>query len=607
MSTQIKRRRGTGAEIASFTPAIGEWVHNTDDSTIHTGDGVKVGGYKIPNTESIINDLSQAYDKNTTDDIKSNTIVFPLNKRLTSKGFSSINDGGASEWYRSGLTGTPSTINASLGAVYDANGNGYTYIANTATATKEINPQVFGAKVDGTTDNSALITSLLLNYDTLRIPNNTDGMVMTQITLNEGKSIRGNGALSKIKQLTGATIWLFILKNKASIKDVRMFNSGGKDSGLTTQNCIYINTNVFETVVDGVWIDGFGGAGYTGFNSSLSHEGSSITNAKISNCNYGLDFGVGLEFIVSTSNSIFQNNTGARIRGGNVLMTGSNISDNGIGIELINGANDAHGQVTGCLINHNTTNAIVANNMLNGFTFTGCQIHQNAPIHLLNCHNVRFVGGEKSTTGILEENCTECSFTNFDFIDGINNTPNYNATNSEVFYHDNFLPNTLAPTGFDSIEGGWLSLIQTAVSANMGAGDNDFAFDTVTFNSITANQNYAFQTFYTAGEFTADTSKVKRGFDLNFKLQLSIAKVGAAAFLSSEVRVKIVSTATGDIMGIATPLKNSSETFHQYFFNGTTTRARCKIVIENNTGTDIFVYQDRVSPNIDSKCEVTGW
>lgn len=46
MSTQVKHRRGTSAEIAAGTPAIGEFWVNTDDSTIHTGDGVTQGGIK---------------------------------------------------------------------------------------------------------------------------------------------------------------------------------------------------------------------------------------------------------------------------------------------------------------------------------------------------------------------------------------------------------------------------------------------------------------------------------------------------------------------------------------------------------------------------------
>ena len=85
MSTQIKRRRGSSAEIALFTPALGEWVHNTDDNTIHTGSGVKVGGYKAYNEEALINDLSQDYEFATVALMVGSSIQFPAGKSIRVK------------------------------------------------------------------------------------------------------------------------------------------------------------------------------------------------------------------------------------------------------------------------------------------------------------------------------------------------------------------------------------------------------------------------------------------------------------------------------------------------------------------------------------------
>lgn len=47
MSKQLKRRRGTTAQIASFTGAAGEFVCDTDKKTIVVHDGVRVGGYPL--------------------------------------------------------------------------------------------------------------------------------------------------------------------------------------------------------------------------------------------------------------------------------------------------------------------------------------------------------------------------------------------------------------------------------------------------------------------------------------------------------------------------------------------------------------------------------
>lgn len=50
MATQVKHRRGTNAEIMANVPAIGEIWFNTDDNSIHMGNGVKQGGFKHVNT-----------------------------------------------------------------------------------------------------------------------------------------------------------------------------------------------------------------------------------------------------------------------------------------------------------------------------------------------------------------------------------------------------------------------------------------------------------------------------------------------------------------------------------------------------------------------------
>jgi hypothetical protein len=45
MSTQIQRRRGTTAQHASFTGAIGETTIDTDKEVVVVHDGSTVGGY----------------------------------------------------------------------------------------------------------------------------------------------------------------------------------------------------------------------------------------------------------------------------------------------------------------------------------------------------------------------------------------------------------------------------------------------------------------------------------------------------------------------------------------------------------------------------------
>lgn len=53
MATQVKRRRGTAAENAAFTGAVGEIIVLTDTKRIAIHDGVQLGGYTAPNAKDV--------------------------------------------------------------------------------------------------------------------------------------------------------------------------------------------------------------------------------------------------------------------------------------------------------------------------------------------------------------------------------------------------------------------------------------------------------------------------------------------------------------------------------------------------------------------------
>lgn len=62
MSTQVKRRRGTAAENAAFTGAVGEIVAITDTKKLALHDGTTAGGMDIPNAKDSQN---QTYNVGT--------------------------------------------------------------------------------------------------------------------------------------------------------------------------------------------------------------------------------------------------------------------------------------------------------------------------------------------------------------------------------------------------------------------------------------------------------------------------------------------------------------------------------------------------------------
>jgi hypothetical protein len=57
MSTQVKRRRGTTAENAAFTGAVGEIVVTTDGKRAAVHDGSTAGGFTLPNVVDVQNNV----------------------------------------------------------------------------------------------------------------------------------------------------------------------------------------------------------------------------------------------------------------------------------------------------------------------------------------------------------------------------------------------------------------------------------------------------------------------------------------------------------------------------------------------------------------------
>lgn len=52
MSTQVKLRRGTAAQIAAFTPAEAEPIYDQTNKTLRVGDGSTLGGANILATQA---------------------------------------------------------------------------------------------------------------------------------------------------------------------------------------------------------------------------------------------------------------------------------------------------------------------------------------------------------------------------------------------------------------------------------------------------------------------------------------------------------------------------------------------------------------------------
>lgn len=181
MATQIKHRRGSSAEIAAFTPAVGEFIFNTTDNSIHTGDGVTQGGHKIPNSLLNINDTTKKHTFGTLSLMSSSLTAFPVGKVLdTTVHNTTSNAGGASYVVTAGASpdaGSPA-LTAGLYAKFIKKG--------------QVNPQCMGAIGDDSTDDTAEII-LADSYGKVRITERylvTGNITFTNKVVFNGGAIR---------------------------------------------------------------------------------------------------------------------------------------------------------------------------------------------------------------------------------------------------------------------------------------------------------------------------------------------------------------------------------------------------------------------------------
>lgn len=105
MSTQVQYRRGSGAQVAAFTGALGEMVVDTTNWVLNVADGVTVGGYSMVGVDA------------------SQTLT---NKTLSSPTFSGTATG-------SGNINLSATANIACGNINNANANGVGNIGNSTT------------------------------------------------------------------------------------------------------------------------------------------------------------------------------------------------------------------------------------------------------------------------------------------------------------------------------------------------------------------------------------------------------------------------------------------------------------------------------------------
>jgi len=237
----------------------------------------------------------------------------------------------------------------------------------------------FGAIGDGLTDDTAAIQLAFNNSNNVYFPAGT--YVSKTITvINDGTHIYGDGHSSILEFKTGETgVLLSCSDKRVNINNLRFF--GGLTStqrsisvSASDRNGIYIYSQQ-NSIINGVTIDGFANTGlHIVDTANYVWERFLVTNSTFLNNYKGIDTGLFGEYTRYSNLDITSNYIGITIRSGNITNVNSKIAKNGTGVFLASGtANNGHGNMNGCLINHNDY-AIISQSTSNGYNFVACNI-----------------------------------------------------------------------------------------------------------------------------------------------------------------------------------------------------------------------------------------
>ena len=254
-------------------------------------------------------------------------------------------------------------------------------------------------------NSTTLAVAILSCYNTLKIPSG-EYVIASSITLKDNQSVVGEGFNSIVRFDDSASGACFICGNGNTIANLQI---KGRDEDYVLENPeagqeavpstegdrygIIITGTKKRGVIFGLWVHGFDGyALKTYSNSTTSSQGWSISNCYFTN-NYGGIYIRTSEFHRIENCDCNINYIGIFLGGGNVPIANCNFSSNYYGINMDNSdglsTNNTHGNVVGCIIQHNRTNAVYINGMSSGEVFSGCNI-DNGGVSITNSHRIIF-------------------------------------------------------------------------------------------------------------------------------------------------------------------------------------------------------------------------
>jgi hypothetical protein len=254
-----------------------------------------------------------------------------------------------------------------------------------------------GAADDNSTDNSAPLLAAVATGKNVFIP--PGGIfrfsASAGITLNPGQVLFGAGPKSQLRY-TG-TLRAILPKDSSIIANFKL-TGNGKNSGNTFETGImcylYKNWVIKDMIIEdfgGTAVaNGGGGIFITGIATNNS-EGASVINCRVMNCNAGINAVSRSEYVNVIGGTVSKNNTGISLGSGNFMISTVTMEENGTGFKIYSGANNGHGTIQGCMINHSSLYAIEIQDVAHelGFVISNCHFYYGA-LYFKNANNIKF-------------------------------------------------------------------------------------------------------------------------------------------------------------------------------------------------------------------------
>lgn len=256
-----------------------------------------------------------------------------------------------------------------------------------------VNVKDFGATGNGTTDDKAAFVAAVATGKNVFVPAGTF-KISAVFTLQDDQTLFGLGNNSILK--TTANDRIVQIGDRGIITGLKFIGSG-KGAGLTFQTGILLFqavgwsiSNCYFTDFSGTAQQNGGGAIYGSAMAAANSDGGRISNCYFYNNNGGLVLSQRAEFVTITGCLFGSNTVGVGLGSGNITLNSSTIQGNTTGVYVYNGTNDAHSEINGCLVDHNTYPFNINDvDYGSGLTINNCMIYYGA-LKFQNSGNIKF-------------------------------------------------------------------------------------------------------------------------------------------------------------------------------------------------------------------------